>query len=121
MPGQQARGFLGIQAVGGDQGVLQVAQLLLQSLGEELLVAAGGWGLAGHGVSRQLDYRFWSSIILLEKLFLKIPNSNGYDNTVDNLKSKLIILRPYTRSDYAKRTHLGPKQIIVRRSSIQER
>ena len=32
----------------GDQSYLQVAQLLLQSLGEELLVEPGGWGLAGH-------------------------------------------------------------------------
>lgn len=49
MPGQQARGFLGIKALGGDQGFLQGAQLLLQALGEELLVDAGGWGLVGHG------------------------------------------------------------------------
>ena len=33
----------------GDRGVLQVAQLLLQALGEELLVEAGGWVLVGHG------------------------------------------------------------------------
>ena len=32
----------------GDQSYLQVAQLLLQSLGEELLVEPGGWGLVGH-------------------------------------------------------------------------
>ena len=42
VPGQQVRGFLGIKSVGGDQGFLQVAQLLLQALGEELLVEAGG-------------------------------------------------------------------------------
>jgi hypothetical protein len=54
VPGQQARGFLGIEAVGGDQGFLQVAQLLFQVLGEELLVEAGGWGLVGHGVARRL-------------------------------------------------------------------
>ena len=53
VPGQQARGFLGIKAVGFDQGFLQVAQLLLQALGEELLVEAGGWGLVGHGVARR--------------------------------------------------------------------
>ena len=54
VPGQDARGFLGIQAVGGDQGSLELAQLLLQALGEELLVEAWGWGLVGHGVSRRL-------------------------------------------------------------------
>ena len=43
MPGQQARGFLGIKDVGGDQGFLQLAQPLLQALGEEMLVEAGGW------------------------------------------------------------------------------
>jgi len=51
VPGQQARGFLGIQAVGGDKGFLQFAELLLKALGEELLVEAGGWGLVGHGKS----------------------------------------------------------------------
>jgi hypothetical protein len=55
VPGQQARGFLGVKAVGGDQGFLQVAQLLLQALGEEFLVEAGGWGLVGHGVSSILN------------------------------------------------------------------
>ncbi len=49
MPGQQARGFLGVEAVGGDEGILQVAQLLLQALGEELLIEAGWWGLVGQG------------------------------------------------------------------------
>jgi hypothetical protein len=48
VPCQQARGFLGIEAVGGDQGFLQGAQLLLQALSEELLVKAGVWGLVGH-------------------------------------------------------------------------
>jgi hypothetical protein len=67
VPGQQARGFvsrvnqvdwrstrlssdsfLWIKAVGGVQGLLQVAQLLFQALGEELLVEAGEWGLVGH-------------------------------------------------------------------------
>jgi hypothetical protein len=47
VPGQQARGFLGIEAVGGDQGFLELVQLLLQALGEELLVEAGGWGWSG--------------------------------------------------------------------------
>jgi len=46
-PGQQARGFLGIHGVGGDQGFLGLAQLLLQAFGEQLLVDAGGGGLAG--------------------------------------------------------------------------
>ena len=45
---------MGIQAVGGDQGSLQVAQLLLQALGEELLVEAGGWGLVGHWLLAKL-------------------------------------------------------------------
>ena len=57
VPGQEARGFLGVQAVGGDQGFLQLAQLLLQALGEELLVEAGGWGLFGHGLSWRLGCR----------------------------------------------------------------
>ena len=48
VPGQQARGFLGIETFGVDKGFLQMAQLLLQSLGEELLVEAGGWCLVGH-------------------------------------------------------------------------
>lgn len=47
--GQQARGFLRVQSLGFDQGFLQVAQLLRQALGEELLVEAGGWCLFGHG------------------------------------------------------------------------
>lgn len=47
--GQQARGFLRVQSLGFDQGFLQVVQLLLQALGEELLVKAGGWGLVGQG------------------------------------------------------------------------
>ena len=54
VPGQQAWGFLGIEAVGGDQGVLQLAQLLLQAIGEELLVEAGGESLVGHGVASLL-------------------------------------------------------------------
>jgi hypothetical protein len=29
--------------------LLQLAQLLFQAIGEELLVEAGGWGLVGHG------------------------------------------------------------------------
>ena len=49
VPGQQSRGFLGIEAVGLDQRDLQLAQLLLQAFGEDLLVEAGGWGLVGHG------------------------------------------------------------------------
>jgi hypothetical protein len=44
VPGQQARGFLGIQAVGGDQGFLQLVQLLMQALGEQLLIEARGVG-----------------------------------------------------------------------------
>ena len=47
MPGQQARGFLRIQPVGGDKGFQELVQLLLQALGEELLVEAGGWGWSG--------------------------------------------------------------------------
>jgi hypothetical protein len=31
---------------------LQLAQMLLQSLGKDLLVEAGGWGLVGHGRPR---------------------------------------------------------------------
>ena len=34
----------------GDRGVLQVAQLLLQTLGEELLVEPGGCGLVRNGL-----------------------------------------------------------------------
>ena len=52
VPGQQARGFLGIEAVGGEEGLLQLAQLLLQALGEELLVEAGGQVLRRHGINR---------------------------------------------------------------------
>ena len=44
----------------GDRGVLQVAQLLLQTLGQELLVEAGGWGLVLHGlVTRSRRYPQW--------------------------------------------------------------
>jgi hypothetical protein len=44
----------------GDRGFLQVAQLLLQALGEELLVEAGGWGLVGHGlVTRSRECPQW--------------------------------------------------------------
>ena len=44
----------------GDQGVLQVAHLLLQALGEELLVEAGGRGLVGHGlVTRSRECPQW--------------------------------------------------------------
>ena len=44
----------------GDRGVLQVAQLLLQALGEELLVEAGGWVLVGHGlVARSRECPQW--------------------------------------------------------------
>ena len=57
MPGQQARGFLGITAVGGDQGFLQVAQMLLQALGEELMLEAGGWGLVVRGLPRRQGKR----------------------------------------------------------------
>ena len=39
--GQQSRGFLGIEAVGLDQRDLQLAQLLLQAFGEDLLVESG--------------------------------------------------------------------------------
>ena len=56
VPGQQARGFLGIQSVGFDQAFLQLAQLLLQALGEELLVEAWGWGLVGHRVLRRFGF-----------------------------------------------------------------
>ena len=42
VPGQQARGFLGIQAVLVIEIARQQAQLLFQALGEELLVEAGG-------------------------------------------------------------------------------
>jgi hypothetical protein len=31
--------------------------LLLQALGEELLIEAGGWGLVGHGVAKLLGYQ----------------------------------------------------------------
>ena len=34
----------------GDQRFLQLAQLLLQALGEELLVDPGGWGLVRNGL-----------------------------------------------------------------------
>lgn len=50
VPGQQARGFLGIKVVPVIQIARQLAQLLLESFGEELLVEARGWGLVGHGV-----------------------------------------------------------------------
>ncbi len=50
VPGQQARGFLGIQAVLVIEIARQLAQLLLQALGEELLVEAGRWDLVGHGI-----------------------------------------------------------------------
>ena len=50
VPGQQAWSFLRIQAISGDQGFLQLAQLLLQALGEGLLVEARGWVLVGHRV-----------------------------------------------------------------------
>ena len=44
----------------GDRGVLQVAQLLLQAHGEELLVEAGGCGLVGHGlVTRSMECPEW--------------------------------------------------------------
>jgi len=50
VPGQQARGFLGIQLISVIEIARQLAQLLLQALGEELLVEAGRWwGLVGHG------------------------------------------------------------------------
>jgi len=61
-PGQQARGFLGIHGVGGDQGFLELTQLLLQAFGEQLLVDAGegrtcggmGWPGAGATLNRQV-------------------------------------------------------------------
>ena len=41
--------------MGGDQGFLELTQLLLQAFGEQLLVeAGGGGGLAGEWVSRRL-------------------------------------------------------------------
>jgi hypothetical protein len=44
----------------GDQSYLQVAQLLLQSLGEELMVETGGWDLLGHGlVTRSRESPQW--------------------------------------------------------------
>ena len=46
---EQVLGFLGLNAVCASRGFLRVAQLLLQALGEELLIEAGGWGLVGHG------------------------------------------------------------------------
>ena len=55
--GQQARGFLGIESVLVIKIARQQAQLLLQALGEELLIEAGGWGLVGHGVAKLLGYQ----------------------------------------------------------------
>ena len=42
VPGQQARGFLGVKVVPVIEIGRQLAQLLLQAFGEELLVEAGG-------------------------------------------------------------------------------
>jgi hypothetical protein len=55
--GQQARVLLGIKAVGGDQGFLHVAQMLLQALGEELMLEAGGWRLVVRGLPRRQGKR----------------------------------------------------------------
>ena len=49
VPGQQARGILGIKSFGFNQSFLQVAELLLQTLAEELLVEAGGGAWSGMG------------------------------------------------------------------------
>jgi hypothetical protein len=57
VPGQQARGFLGIQLISVIEIARQLAQLLLQALGEELLVEAGGWGLVGHGVAWLMGFQ----------------------------------------------------------------
>ena len=46
LAGGDGAGILGIKSV-GDQGFLELAQLLLQAFGEQLLVDAGGGGLAG--------------------------------------------------------------------------